>query len=69
MSNMSDGELLLLFHDCMGTIYQQMVTRHKLHCTFKESLYPNMPDIGDELSKLLIYLFKFIAWVPNYLAF
>jgi hypothetical protein len=35
----------------MGMIYQQMDTRHKLHCTFKESLHPNMPEIGDELLK------------------
>lgn len=49
--SMDDTELLVLFNDCMGMIYQQMDTRHKLHCTFKDSLRPNMPDIGDELLK------------------
>lgn len=39
------------FIDCMGIIYQQMDTRHKLHCTFKESLYINLPDIGDDILK------------------
>ena len=30
-------------------IYQQMDTRHKLHETFKQSLFLNMPEVGDEL--------------------
>lgn len=50
--DMCESELLILFNDCMGMIYQQMDTRHKLHCTFKESLYPNMPEIGEDLLKI-----------------
>ncbi|MDF2541683.1 MAG: transcriptional regulator, AraC family [Herbinix sp.] len=50
--NMCENELLILFNDCMGMIYQQMDTRHKLHCTFKESLCPNMPDLSKELYRI-----------------
>jgi hypothetical protein len=49
--NMSEQELEILFSDCMGVVYQQMDTRHKLDCTFKESLAPNMPEAGDIIIK------------------